>query len=286
MTIAEWNYRDSKGETRTAKGNVLYFDGTDAVIKADGTGEVCTIPLVHLTEGDWMLIDRSDFAGFAEFKDYAIGKPRPDQLKLINSHLPMGSDPFGEDEVVTFPFKIADNLVNRGFDKWDVPSLQRMAKLAPGLPFTQDHDWYQASKIWGTVYSAAVHRMDKPPPEVMDMAGLKRKNDLVVKDEGYVFVVAEVFAVPTNSVAAQLSSGIGGRVSTGKFRFQDLHCPICSTPYTDQACPHVPDVPWWKSDSQSNLVSPYSVRVGLYDLGEISIVVVPNLPAAGLLSGK
>jgi hypothetical protein len=279
--MASWIYLDGNKKKR-ASGSILNVVDRVVTIQVEGDSEICQIPLDHLrlTPEESDRVARE--SAFQPIPDYRMGPPSEKQLKVINRHLPAGVDPFGPEDVVTIPFLIADNLVNRSYDKWTVESLETMATLAPGLPMMKNHDWGDVDTTWGRIYGASVHRTDSPPPGVINRAGLEERNKIVIKAEGYVFVVAEVFALASKSMVLDLFSGHPGGVSTGGFRYKDLHCPICKTSYSDPACPHVPSTPWGPSPSDNELVAPYSERYELFDLGEVSVVTIPKLPGAGL----
>src|SRR6476469_1537595 len=98
--------------------------------------------------------DRTVVTEKAIVPDLAMGPPTADQLELINKYIPRGQQRLTSSDVVTIPFVAADNLINRGLDKWDVTSLKTMAALLPGVPKMLDHDWADVSKVWGRIYKA------------------------------------------------------------------------------------------------------------------------------------
>ena len=217
-------------------------------------------------------------------KEYKIRQPDDEDLRIINSMLPTGAPPRTIDNTVVVPLIAADNLVNRGLDKWDLPSLERMADLMVGVPAMLDHDWHDVSKTWGKVFRAQYQHTDKAPVKALNMAGNGALNRRVVKEEGYGIVVAEVFTRPTHPVVQAVQDGYIGKVSTGGFEFKDFHCPECKTSFRDESCPHyIPNKYWGETQDRDPQVAPYAVRVGLSDMGEVSIVTIPNLPNAGVI---
>lgn len=283
--IATWTYKTQTGQLRNASGVVLAESGDRLTVRVDGAA-ADSAP-IELSRSHVKLVGSigSDTVSPDSIKsNYRMAAPSASQLAKINQFLPVGADPFTADQVVSIPFIAADNLINRSIDKWDVASLKSMVRLAPGLPATIDHDWCGAEKEWGRIYSADFVSTPEAPPEAIDRAGNKTKNLQIIKDEGYCAAVFEVFATVDKPIVQSLYSGHSGNVSTGGFRFTDYHCPICQTPFEDPLCPHVCDDHWLTPEQRkSDRVAPWAVRVGLYDLGELSIVLIPNLPNAGII---
>ena len=95
-------------------------------------------------------------------------------------------------------------------------------------------------------------------------------------------VEADVAFPVTSPVLSGLKFGLIGNVSLGGFVYSDVFCPSCRTSFDDKHCPHyVPDR-GWTAESDENF-APYFIRQGVYDLGELSIVLIPNIPAAGVV---
>ena len=278
----EWHFND-RGVVRTAAGVVLHKSGTDAASIAliqgiDRTGTIVIIPAKHLSvRNDAAIVE------MAVRDRFKMGMPTDKQLNLINQFVPSGMPALSASDVVTIPFVAADNLVNRSLDCWDVPSLKKMAKLLPGLPMTLDHDWEDTSKEWGRIYNAEFIRSQTAPEEAIDRAGNAKRNRSIVAKDGFNQVIFEVFAPIDSPVVQALKRGHSGGVSTGGFQFRDYHCPICEASFFDEKCPHVPPDRWMGITEDDPDVAPYAIRVGLFDMGEVSIVTMPNLPNAGIL---
>lgn len=205
-----------------------------------------------------------------------------EQLVLINRYTPASMPPVEAEEVVSVTFIATDNLLTRSLGKWSEEDLDAIARLLPGLPFTLDHDWSDVAKSQGIVYDARVIRSTTAPAGAMDRAGNSSQNQEIVKREGYITVEADVAFPVTSPVLSGLKFGLIGNVSLGGFVYSDVLCPICKTSFDDKHCPHyVPDR-GWGAESDEN-VAPYFIRQGVYDLGELSIVLIPNIPAAGVV---
>lgn len=280
MHLATWSYLDGNGIPQSACGYlVAVADGIAQVELTQDSGSInLDLPVSHVR------IHSDSVSPDLIKAKYIMGPPSPRQLVEINRFLPSGAEPFTSDQVISIPFLAADNLINRSGDKWDVDSLRQMARLFPGLPATLDHDWESTLKEWGRVYSAQLVESSDVPMEALERAGNKGLNNGVVKKEGFWQVVCQVFATVDKPIVQMLNSGHSGSVSTGGFQFRDYHCSECGTTFDDPKCPHIPDNPWLTRAERKELsIAPYSVRVGLYDLAEISIVTVPRLPNAGII---
>jgi hypothetical protein len=281
--IAKWSYLDTDGLRKQASGVVIDESSSSVrvVIQRDRGDSIIEVPRGHATITDLFADAISSDSIRARF---VMGTPNASQMAKINQLLPAGAEPFSADQVVTIPFVASDNLVNRSLDRWDIDSLRRMAQLFPGLPVTRDHDWESADKEWGRVYAAHLVKVEDVPAQVLDRAGNKQSNQAVIAEEGCWQVICEVFATVDKKTVQDLNSGHSGNVSTGGFRFRDYHCPICKTSFSDPKCPHIPNHRWLSAQERKELqVADFSVRVGLFDLGELSIVLIPNLPNAGIL---
>lgn len=206
-----------------------------------------------------------------------------DQLKLINQFTPEQLEPLQAEEIEIISFIGADNLINRGLGKWGTDELATLAKLLPGLPFTLDHDWGDVSKTQGIIFDARVNKFGVAPEPILTAAGNFDWNRRIVAEEGYITCEFDV-AIPSSSPAlGGLRFGQLNTVSLGGFNYRDHICPLCKASFSDERCPHlIPEV-WmgWTVDTDKRF-APYYVRSGVYDLGEASLVTIPNLPGAGV----
>jgi hypothetical protein len=283
LASIRWQYRDSEGGLGTAHGVVLAekVDRFDVEIVRDGkrTGLKASVLRSHA------IVDRSTLGGEQTLKDrFKFGTPSNKAMNAINQLLPNGADKLTAEQVISVPFIAADNLINRSYDKWDIPSLATMAAMLPGLPAMLDHDWDDISKIWGTIYNAELVQSNSAPNAALDRAGNLENNRKIVATEGFSQVVFEVFATVDSTVVRALQGGHPGSISTGGFRFRDYVCPLCNTSFSDEEnCLHVPPDNWWRLPGTHATIAPYAIRVGMFDIGEASIVSIPNLPNAGII---
>lgn len=217
-------------------------------------------------------------------RKYEIHSPTPDELTEINKHIPNGAPERDASNTIVIPFVAADNLVNRSLEKWSIDSLQTMVDMLPGLPALLNHNHYDVGMVWGKVFSAAYEHSSSAPSKAVDAAGNRKANRQVIKKEGFGQAIANVFTDLNSPVARQIRSGFIGKVSTGGFAFSDFICPECDVSFRDERCSHIPPDKWWGfTADRDSRVALYAIRDGLSDIGEMSVVVMPNLPNAGVI---
>lgn len=210
--------------------------------------------------------------------------PTLEQLALINRFTPVRMPDLTAEEVVTIPFTATDNLLTRSLGKWAAADLATLARLLPGLPFTLDHDWSDVSKSQGLVYDARVIKADTAPDEIVSAAGNYRSNSQIIKQEGYLTCECDVAFPNTSAIVSALKFGMLGKVSLGGFVYEDTLCPLCETSFLDKHCPHFLPEPFWSEpDGGDGNIAPYFIRSGVYDLGELSSVLIPNIFGAGVV---
>lgn len=197
--------------------------------------------------------------------------PTPEELEKLRKFSNAESH-----QVVVVEIIAADNLMNRSRGKWSKDSLQKLAALAPGITFTLDHDWENIGKVQGRVFDAA-YLEPEPPLEDLIKAGNFELNRWIVGEEGYGRVELKV-AIPVDApVLDSLWLGTTSYVSLGNFTIEDIWCPLCDRSFYDAACPHlIPSL----YDADTDITAPFYIRKGSKDLGEVSLVLIPNLPGA------
>lgn len=209
------------------------------------------------------------------------------QIDKLVQFVPTGFSYPNSSNLTTVKFVVADNLVNRSKGKWIEKDLITMAQMLDtlGLPHTSDHDWENLAKTQGIIIEGEVVKQSLAPTDLISAAGNRKINTDVVKNEEFIQVVATVVFPVDSLIVQKLSMGIGRAVSLGGFAFADYLCPICNVSFSHKNCPHYIPGSWEAWSEDSSLVAPYYVRDGLYDIGELSSVLIGNLPGASCVTG-
>jgi hypothetical protein len=214
-------------------------------------------------------------------------KPTDKQYRKISEFLSADLEHPGPDDYEIVRFIASDNLLTRSFAKWDLPELANLAKLLPGCTFTLDHDWDSVGKIQGLIFDSYVQELT-PDPLVVNAADNGKTNKKIIKSEGYFGTIIEVAFPSFGEILSHLRYGVARFVSIGGFLFKDRICPLCEVSFDDPSCPHIIPDPWWGFFPGAIVdgleVAPYFVRSQLLDVGEVSLVLIPNLPGAKILS--
>lgn len=209
-----------------------------------------------------------------------LKRPTDLQMQKIKEFTPLPAD-----ELVTVRIRAADNLLNRGLGKWGREELDSLAAMLPGCPLLTDHDWDSVDKIVGKVFDAHVRVGDASGPYVaqaMNRAGGFDTNRKIVAREGFAELLVDCYLRDFHPAVERVLSGEWSHVSTGGFRHKDVWCPICDTSFLDESCPHMIPVPGMIPRDGDN-VAPYYIRKDVFDVGELSLVTIPNLPVAQVL---
>lgn len=222
------------------------------------------------------------------FQPDGFPKLTDSQISKLNRFVPVGFPKPNPEDLTVVSFIVADNLVNRGRGKWQEKDLKKLARMLDtmGVPHTSDHDWEDIEKTQGLVIAGNIVKNLTAPDDLISAAGNKDLNSEIVKKEGFVQVLATVVFSINSAIVQRLSMGIGRAVSLGGFAFKDYVCPICETSFTYKNCQHYIPGSWDAWGEDPNLVAPYYVRDGLYDLGELSSVLIANLPGATAVVGN
>jgi hypothetical protein len=211
--------------------------------------------------------------------------PTPEQLNKINQFIPANMQPWEAAELAVIEFIATDNLLNRSFGKWGVQEIAKLAQLAIGLPCILNHDWDEVENSQGLIFDSRVEKYQAAPDWAINQAENGELNQQIVEEEGYTQLIAIVTTLFESAMLPNLRLGSVGKVSLGAFRYKQQVCPICRISFNDESCPHgIPD-PWWgMTFKEDPRIAPYYIRTGVYDLGELSLVTIPNIPTAGILT--
>jgi hypothetical protein len=213
--------------------------------------------------------------------------PTPEQLEKINSYTPDNMEPLEAIEVGVVQIIATDNLLNRSWGKWGVEELPKLAALLPGLPYILNHDWNKVEGSQGLIFDARVEKYENAPDYILKAANNGAMNREIFAKEKYQALITDV-AFPIKSPALEMTRfGMLQRVSLGGFMYTKQVCPLCNISFSDEECPHFPPEPMWGLTPQYDpRVAPYYIRAGVYDLGELSAVIIPNIPGAAVVNRR
>ncbi len=142
-----------------------------------------------------------------------------------------------------------------------------------------DHDWDEVDSITGLVFQAEVLHLSQVPQEYLRQKG----NSELFIQEGYHPVLAWVAFPRTSSLLSGLQLGALQNVSIGYFVCEELFCPHCEVSFWDPDCPHVPPSPWWRDRL---CTAAYAIRPDTSEMGELSLVSIPDVIGAQLVLNK
>jgi hypothetical protein len=185
------------------------------------------------------------------------------------------------EELTMARFIFADNLIGRSQMTWAIEALDSIAERLIGMPFTVNHDWDEVEDVQGVIYDATRLELSEAPSKfVNNYAAVLNKK--IIRKEGWMPVVGKVAFRGGSQILEQLAMGAGNKVSIGGFRITDIWCPTCNCSFNDRTiCTHVPPHPWYE-DSENT--APYTIRKDVCDMGECSLVLIPNAPSAGAIT--
>lgn len=191
-------------------------------------------------------------------------------------------------DLVVVRIRAADNILNRDLGVWGIEELQTLASISPGIPLLLNHDWDRIQDSAGRVFAASVRYNEASSPaalKAINKAGNLDTNRSIVHKYGYVELLFDCYIREYSGVPERCLSGEWSHVSLGGFRYKDLHCPLCNISFYDDACPHIIKHPSLLDGNEDNEheYAPYHIRKDVFDIGEVSFVTIPNLPAAQLL---
>jgi hypothetical protein len=212
----------------------------------------------------------------------AIRHPSPEQLGILQRYLPRDVEPLTADEVCLVEFVAADNLVNRSQSRWYPTALPELVDLIPGLNLMLDHDWGEVSKNQGLIISAWLMQDLTAPIDLIEAAGNGKYNRKIIEAEGYQSIHFDAAMRINSPLVDALRFCEVQFISQGGFAFNDIWCPTCCTSYYEADCPHL--LPSYYGDDDNLTIMPYYERKDVTDLGEISLVTIPNLPGARVVS--
>jgi hypothetical protein len=159
-----------------------------------------------------------------------------------------------------------DNLVCRNAARYPASELPRLVASFPGKPATLDHDWFECADEWGVVVSATLQQA--APPE-----NLSDDDRAIVAAEGYYQVMVEIACPPDTPYLKDFEYDIRTRCSIAA-TYSQMRCPGCKCGADVFSRECVND--FWQL--------PYYERIGVVDALEISLVSVPAVKAARVVT--
>jgi len=181
-----------------------------------------------------------------EAKDYY---PTPEELVKINA---VTNVDVSKEDVLVFNLHSADQEVDRSSDQFTSKGLKDMADRSVGKPYLRDHNWSTGSVI-GKIFDASVSNKR-----------LMQKVFVPISDTNKDVIQGHLL-------------GTLDKVSVGfAMDAKDYVCSSCSKSLYSMECPHYPGA----KDKEGNPV--VGLIKGVKDYFEISNVVVPCQPAAGI----
>ena len=223
--------------------------------------------------------------------------PTKRQMELISSLSVPHLGEVSADELAVVSFIAADNLMNRSASKWDLTALKKIPNmLKKGLPLMLNHDWDNISSIAGIIFDGKTVRSantdGRELNRIISLSGAEQFNREIILNEGY-WTAQVSAAIPLNTFdyvqKTYVENPILRGIRLGYYRFvscgfhmYELHCPLCNTSFMDRKCPHVPPSTIGETDPDG-IIAPYAIRKKLTDMGELSLVTIPNLPGAEVI---
>lgn len=188
------------------------------------------------------------------------GAPTPQELELINNYT---VKPLSADEVYTFGIVLCDNEIDRDFECFDIPALEKLAELFVGKTGIFDHSMSGRDQT-ARIFSCRVETDDSK----VTSAG-----------EKYTKLCARAYMPRSEKNAAlieEIDAGIKKETSVGCSVGRSV-CSICGKDGRTDPCAHIKGREYGGKLCHRILCDPT-------DAYEWSFVAVPAQPAAGLLS--
>lgn len=182
-------------------------------------------------------------------------------LELIGA---LARKPLEQKEVYTFSVRLCDNEIDRDFERFTVPTLERLAPMFVGKAGIFDHQWSargQAARIYKTELVRE--------PERLTRAG-----------DGYCWLKGYAYMVRTEGnreLIAEIEGGIKKEVSVG-CAVEHAVCSVCGRDRSQAGCGHEKGLEYEGRLCWADLE-------GAVDAYEFSFVAVPAQPAAGVVKG-
>ena len=186
------------------------------------------------------------------------GSPAEGELELINKHT---VKPLEADEVYVFSVTLCDNEVDRDFERFDIPALNKLAELFVGKTGIFDHSASGKDQT-ARIFSCRV------------ISDPHQKNSV---GEPYTKLTARAYMPRSEKNAqliAEIDAGIKKETSVGCAVGKSI-CSVCGKDMRTEGCPHIKGRTYSGKTCHRVLSEPK-------DAYEWSFVAVPAQPAAGV----
>lgn len=251
--------------------------------------------IIHFSFKEFAVIDFTEEIATLSYEDLRIAKtvdgrydfqnlkgisePTAYDLRKIEALQPSGLPPLTAADGVILSYIAADNMIDRSLARWPVESLQKNVDLSIERPLILNHDDSSVETVQALIFDAGIATDPNPDRRLTDTGYSAKYNRQIAKKEGYVALIHRAFAPIDSSLIKRMRYGVGS-VSMG-YSYGDIRCPECGHSFYDEACPHY--VPLHPEDREEEGYARYRDKVDPLDLHELSLVVTPNLPKAGVL---
>lgn len=184
------------------------------------------------------------------------------ELAKINKHT---LEDLTADDVFIFRVVMADNDIDRDFERMTVKALEEMAELFIGKPVIKDHNRKADNQI-GRIYDTEI---------------VKDNSTITSEGENYTQLIAHCYIVKTEENAgfiSEIKGGIKKEVSIGA-SVRSMTCSICGTNNVEDYCEH-----WWGVEYSDKTC--HFIMDEVHDAYELSFVAVPAQRKAGIIKQK
>ena len=186
------------------------------------------------------------------------GTPTPQELELINSYT---VKPLKAEEVYTFGIVLCDNEIDRDFERFDIPALEKLAGLFVGKTGIFDHSMSGRDQT-ARIFSCRVETDE---------------NKVTSAGEKYTKLCARAYMPRSEKNAAlieEIDAGIKKETSVGCSVGRSV-CSVCGKDGRTEPCAHIKGREYGGKLCHRILCDPT-------DAYEWSFVAVPAQPAAGV----
>ena len=186
------------------------------------------------------------------------GAPTPQELELINNYT---VKPLSADEVYTFGIVLCDNEIDRDFERFDIPALEKLAELFVGKTGIFDHSMSGRDQT-ARIFSCRVETDE---------------SKVISAGEKYTKLCARAYMPRSEKNAAlieEIDAGIKKETSVGCSVGRSV-CSICGKDGRTDPCDHIKGREYGGKLCHRILCDPT-------DAYEWSFVAVPAQPAAGV----